>query len=624
MTNFKSFIDSFKKQISIADVISKHTQLKKRNGGKYIGKCPLHKDDTPSFTVDDVNGVFYCFGCLKGGDVIKFTEELYGLSFNDALQSLAGQYSIALPSFSRQDGEAAAQQKSKETIALQTLKQACKIANKVLHQSLIGNEAMTYLTKQRGFSEAIVNEFAFGLVSDGFESAAKQEGITQSELNLAGIYMENYNRFSGRIIVPIHNKNAEIVGFGGRIYGNNPAAKQTAKYINSPETVVFKKNEVLFNYHRVRLQKASFIIVVEGYFDVIKLWQHGIKNAVAPMGTNITEDHLATLFKSSKDLIFCFDGDNAGIAASLRAMKMCFKFLTSDTSCKFMTLPSGVKDPDEMLDQYGKEGFLALFSKSANSRTGCVVDIKQAFFYAITQGLDLKNADHRTRVQNEIKLNVISQIKDPLLAKNYHDFFKFELDRIKFTKADDVQKEIYGSQSKNKAQDAMLTKFALGGGKIVTQGEKVIRAHRTSSSQVQACQNKILSALVSNAKLLFSHKDDVLEYINIDILEQDAEQIYQEIISQIEESSIKNLNPDDVFSLITTKFYKLFNHDLICKTKDDFIKTLQRLQIGLAIITAEAKIAHLKQNLEAQDTSLTELAGLIADLTELKLSLSKI
>ena len=107
MTNFKSFIDSFKKQISIADLISKHTQLKKRNGGKYIGKCPLHKDDTPSFTVDDVNGVFYCFGCLKGGDVIKFTEELYGLSFNDALQSLAGQYSIVLPSFSRQDGEAA-------------------------------------------------------------------------------------------------------------------------------------------------------------------------------------------------------------------------------------------------------------------------------------------------------------------------------------------------------------------------------------------------------------------------------------------------------------------------------------------------------------------------------------
>jgi DNA primase catalytic core len=623
--DFKSFIESLKKQISIAEVVGKHVQLKKRSGAKYVAKCPLHKDDTPSFTIDDANGVFYCFGCLKGGDVINFTQELYGLSFNDAIESLASQYSIAVPSFSKQDSELAIQKKTQETIALQAIKQTAKVASKILQSTNAGKDALNYLVKVRRFDQSVINEFGFGLIGENFEALIKQEGVTQSELNIAGVYLDDYNRFNNRIVVPIHNKNAEIIGLGGRIY--QEFQKQTAKYINSPETIIFKKNEVLFNYHRVRLQKTPFITVVEGYFDVIKLWQFGIKNALAPMGTNITEDHLSILFKTGKGLVFCFDSDNAGRAASLRAMKMCFKFLTPETSCKFMTLPDGIKDPDEMIDKHGADGFLALFSKNSNtSRQGYVADIQQAFFRSIIQGVNVKDATQRAKIESEIKSSVISQLKHEGLAKGYQAFFKFELDKMNFVKSGDVQKEIYGNASKNKKQDMSVKDLALGGGKLFTEKEissKSIKNNTTTEAKIHECRSKILSLLISNLTIVIENKEEFFDSIDIELLDDVFENIYFNFVNYINELIENNkITKEELSSQVRTKFYNFFNPSLVQKASKDLSLMLVRIQLGLAILMTEAQITNLSSQGGEETANLVKT--LFCDLNDLKLRLSEL
>ena len=255
--DFKKFLDDIKQKASIAEIIKEHTQIKQKHGGRYAGKCPFHKDDTPSFSVDDIGGFFYCFGCLEKGDVITFTQKIYNISFNEAVERLANRFNIEMIAFSSKEAAEIAQTKSKKELILDALKTAEKLSMQIL-LSTNARQALNYLHK-RGFNEKTIEFFSFGLFDKNLDDVLKKSGVENSILQETGIYIDNYNRFNGRITIPIKDKNGQTIGFGGRIYKPEQEHAKLAKYINSPETLVFKKNEVLFNYNNARGTKMTIL-----------------------------------------------------------------------------------------------------------------------------------------------------------------------------------------------------------------------------------------------------------------------------------------------------------------------------------------------------------------------------
>jgi|GEM_PF-4995633 len=511
MSDFKKFIEDLKAASSIAEIIKEHQPLKQKHAGKYVGKCPFHKDDTPSFSVDDTSGFFYCFGCLEKGDVIGFLQKIYNISFNEAVERLASKYNMPVPTFSRQDAETAQRQKSQKEQILIALNLAADASRQNLYNTASGKGAVAYL-KSRGFTEETITFFEFGLFDKSFDKKLsellKLNDIEDDILQQGGIYIKNdeglYNRFNGRITVPIKNKNGKTVGFGGRIYTAQQQQANLAKYINSPETPVFKKNEVLFNYNNAITQKSDYLLVVEGYFDVIKLWQSGFKNAVAPMGTNITEGHIQNLTKTGRKILFCFDGDSAGKSASFRAATMCFKYLADDNYFGFVSLPAEVKDPDEMIDKYGLEAFLNCVNNN--------LSIQKLFIDTLLKQHDIIKPQEKTALEAKVKSLCIDVLTSKNLAKNFANFFYETIKNVEFA-----------SKYKSKNKRVNLAK-QLGFSVVMSEDFAV-----QSKIFLDKLEINLLKLLVSNCHLISNNYDDLLEMFNLNFTNAKNEQVFEQI-----------------------------------------------------------------------------------------------
>ena len=323
----------------IVEVVSQRTSLRKQ-GSRYVGRCPFHDERTPSFSVNAVDKLYYCFGCSRGGDVVRFVQETENLDFVGAIEALAERFRIALEYEETSPHAEAARTRRERLTAL--LDQAAAFYERVLWESPAGEPVRAYL-ESRGLGQAIAREFRLGLSpGSGLARKAQEKGFTQDELRAAGLVNQRGNDyFPPRLMFPLADARGRIVGFQARKLRDDDPLR--GKYVNSPESDLFKKSHVLYGLHLARpaIAKQDRAVVVEGNTDVIALRQAGVEPVVASMGTALTEAHLRELGRLTKRLYLCFDADAAGQDATLRGMELA---AAQGFEIRVVTLPPG-QDP---------------------------------------------------------------------------------------------------------------------------------------------------------------------------------------------------------------------------------------------------------------------------------------
>ena len=343
-----SFTDELRQRLSLVDVISRRVPLIKR-GQNYWGCCPFHNEKTPSFSVSEEKGFYHCFGCGEHGDIISFVMKSENIEFKDAIKELADMAGLKMPEIKQKTP----QQIEAEESYINITENACKIYQDLLFQD-IGKHALSYI-KNRGFSDDMIKKYRIGYAPKNNIISARFNNIKINKLTATGLVRVGdygpYDFFRDKLMFPIFNAHGQIVAFSGRsLDGSEP------KYINTADTELFHKRQTLFgfNFARDSIHRANRSIVVEGQIDAIQMQVNGFGETVAPLGTALTEDHIAILCKSNRNITFCFDGDTAGQKAAIRAATLVLPFLRETSDVKFAFVTGG-KDPDEILKTSGRD-----------------------------------------------------------------------------------------------------------------------------------------------------------------------------------------------------------------------------------------------------------------------------
>ena len=397
----ESFIQELLNRTDIVDIIDKRVQLKKA-GANYVACCPFHQEKTPSFSVSPSKQFYHCFGCGVHGSAITFLMEYEGLTFVEAIEDIASSLGLSVPN-----------EKITNIIEKKDnfgLEEALKIANHYYQKSLRNSpKAIDYL-KSRGLTGKVAKEFSIGFAPEGWQNLEKTfKNYEDKVLEKAGLIQKNdagkyYDRFRNRIIFPIINEKDKVIGFGGRVIDS----EDSPKYYNSPETPLFQKSYELYGliYARKAIRDRGYVLVVEGYMDVVSLAQHDFKNAVATLGTATTIYHIKKLMRYTQDIVFCFDGDTAGKAAAWRAMMNALTALTDKVRLKFLFLPKN-HDPDSYIRENSKQDFNKLAETS--------IPLTEYIIRNLTSTNDLTSQDKKVRLLNEVD-PIINLLKAPRLS----------------------------------------------------------------------------------------------------------------------------------------------------------------------------------------------------------------
>lgn len=357
-----AFVERVSEQTDILRIVQGYVPLKRR-GNRYWGCCPFHQEKTASFSVLPDKGFFYCFGCHAGGNAFKFISLIENISYFDAIKLQAEKLGIPLPERRRSPQEVARERE------IQDLRKVNELARDFFHNCLtmtrMGERGKAYFAG-RGIRQETIEEFQLGYAPpawDKLSTAFLKRGIKQDFLLASGLCAERkqggglYDRFRGRVIIPIADERGRVVGFGGRVLGDS-----TPKYLNTPETVLFNKRKLLFGLDRSHraIQQEGRAIVVEGYMDAISVFDAGVHNVVASLGTAFTPEHAKKLLHYAPEICFCYDSDEAGQKATIRALT-----IVRDTGARVrvIVVPDG-KDPDEFIRKHGADAFRALVEKA--------------------------------------------------------------------------------------------------------------------------------------------------------------------------------------------------------------------------------------------------------------------
>ena len=413
----QSFIQELIARTDVVEVVGRYVQLKK-GGANYMGLCPFHGEKSPSFSVSPSKQFFHCFGCGKNGNAIGFLMEHSGMNFIEAVKDLAQSYGMQVPEDEAdpQERQRAAQQRQRQVTLNDVLEKAGEAYRKQLKTS---PRAIDYL-KGRGLSGDIAKAFGLGYAPEGWRSLASVFADYQDPLLVeSGLLISNtedgaeekrYDRFRDRIMFPIRNVKGECIGFGGRVMGDG-----TPKYLNSPETPVFSKGRELYGLFEARtaLREAGYVLVTEGYMDVVALAQSGFANAVATLGTACTTDHVQKLFRFTDAVVFSFDGDAAGRRAARKALDGALPYASDVRNVKFLFLPAE-HDPDSYIREHGSEAFARLVSDATPlsrflvdvARDGCDIDSAEGRALLASQArplwLALPDGVLKTQLLNEL------------------------------------------------------------------------------------------------------------------------------------------------------------------------------------------------------------------------------
>jgi DNA primase len=409
-------LEEFKARLPLAEIIGRYVKLTRR-GREHVGLCPFHQEKTPSFNVVEEKGFYHCFGCGAHGTAIDFVMQVEGLSFPDALTRLADLTGLEAP---RRSVEARAQAEAGQRLHAANAAAATWFQEQLAGTA--GREAMAYL-ERRGLDRAAIRGFELGYApQDGqaLRRALRTQGFGDDELVAAGLVKiedgrEAYGHFRRRLMFPIGDERGRTVGFGGRALGD-----ARAKYLNTPETEVFHKGDLLYNLHRAKgpAREQRTLILAEGYMDVIALCQAGIAHAVAPLGTAVTERQLASLWRIAEAPIVCLDGDRAGLAAALRAAERALPVMRAGQTLRFALLPDG-EDPDSYLRRHGPQALAAVLSKAHT--------LSQMIWRLETQGRRIDTPEERAALSRRLR-ELARLAGDPDLRSSLLDQFRTLLD----------------------------------------------------------------------------------------------------------------------------------------------------------------------------------------------------
>jgi DNA primase len=480
----RQFIDDLLVRVDIVDLIDSRVPLKKV-GSNFVARCPFHTEKTPSFSVNRNRQTYHCFGCGAGGNAISFLIDYAHLGFVEAVEDLAAFIGVDVPREAVDQVDFSSKQDTSRLYAL--LEQVAAFYVEQL-RSNEGKVAIDYL-KQRGLTGEIARDFGLGYAPNSWDALLAR--FDQQTLVDAGMLVVKedgkvYDRFRGRLMFPIRDKRKRVIGFGGRVLDDS-----LPKYLNSPETDIFSKGKEVYGLCELLENKAKpeRILIVEGYMDVIALAQYGVHNAVAALGTATSKVHMDLLFRFASELVFCFDGDNAGRQAAWKAVEVALPSLRDGRQIKIMLLPQG-HDPDSMIREESLQGF--------ESRIADALVLSDYFFEHLGEGLNLAT------VEGKAKLLSVAR---PQLEKMPRGFFR----EMMFARL----REITGA----KLQDA-----ARGGSPIANQAKDKV--------QSASMMRKLLALLLQYPQLSQKAEQQMYELVDVNLAGMDLLKQVLELISR--------------------------------------------------------------------------------------------
>ena len=428
----RSFIDEVLNRVDIVSVISQSVTLKKA-GSNLQGLCPFHQEKSPSFTVSETKQFYHCFGCGAHGTAISFLMEYAGLTFVDAIEELAKSVGLTVP---QQLGDVSKASDQQQSIAL------IQVMEKIMtwyQEQLKKNQRPVQYLKNRGLSGEVAKRFSLGYAPDDWQNftvvvgSYEEESIAnvlaQTGMMVQGesdgsMRVKRFDRFRDRIMFPIRSLKGQVIGFGGRVID-----KGEPKYLNSPETILFKKGQTLYGLFEARkfIREKGFVLVCEGYMDVVALAQMGFPNAVATLGTACTDHHIQLLLRHTDRIVFSFDGDSAGRKAAKRAFEACIPHLADDKEIRFLFLPKE-HDPDSFIREFGQDKFNEEIQKAQ--------PLSRFFIDVVSDQVDWSSAEGKAQAQNSAKEYFKKMPSIALRVQILRDFAKrlgstqFELEKF--------------------------------------------------------------------------------------------------------------------------------------------------------------------------------------------------
>ncbi len=398
----QSFIQDLLNRVDIVDLIESYVPLK-RAGSNYAARCPFHSEKSPSFTVSATKQFYHCFGCGAHGTAISFLMEYQGMGFVDAVKELAGRAGMIVPD------QLPDPRKKENAESAEDLTEVMRNAAQYYKAQLKTSERAVAYLKGRGLSGEIAARYGLGYAPDGWQNLEavfpdyQSKSLSEAGLVIANEQGRRYDRFRDRIMFPIHNQRGVIIGFGGRIIDQGEP-----KYLNSPETPLFEKGRELYGLFQARtaIRDAEKVIVVEGYMDVVALGQYGVGYAVATLGTATTPWQVQKLLRQSDDVIYCFDGDEAGRRAAWRALENSLAQLQDGKQVRFLFLPAE-DDPDSFVRSHGKEAFESLLKQAQ--------PLSEFLLQQLASRVDMHTAEGRAKFLQDAK-PLVKQVAAPMLS----------------------------------------------------------------------------------------------------------------------------------------------------------------------------------------------------------------
>ena len=472
----QDIIERVRDSADIVDVVSKYVDLKQR-GPNYFGLCPFHNEKTPSFSVSPSKQIYYCFGCNAGGNVYSFLMDYQKISFPDAVQVLAEQYNIPIELNRSEDNSE----------LYSSLYKLHEIAMDLYQENLfsnVGEKSLAYL-KERGFGLDTIKQFKIGYALDSWDQlvqACKGKGFTRSQIVQSGLFSQSdkgtFDRFRSRIMFPIFHPSGKPIGFGGRIFGK----EDSAKYLNSPETPLYKKSNVFYGLQATRdsIRKEGYVVLVEGYMDFLKLYQSSIHPVVSVSGTAFTSKHASSISKITKKVVLLYDGDDAGGSAAIRAG---WVLLKSGMVPSIVRPPNGL-DPDDWIDQSSKAKVLSAIQSPKE-----YID----FHIELYNGNELKGSDRQQYIINLSK--EIKGIEDGVIRNDLIKMIseKLSIDEHDFIKSVNTQRV----NPETNYEDE------------INNEEKF-----TFSSKIDKAQVELIQLLISNDHAIKRH---IIDRVNLDL-----------------------------------------------------------------------------------------------------------
>ena len=569
----ESFINELLNRIDVVDIIDKRVPLKK-TGANFVACCPFHQEKTPSFSVSPSKQFYHCFGCGAHGSAISFLIDHDGLNFIDAIHELAKVVGLKVPNQVDEKPE-----KKKENIVLED---SLILAKKYYQARLKASpEAIKYL-KSRGLTGEIAKQFSIGFAPGGWNNLNEVfKDYDNDVLIKSGLINKNekgkrYDRFRNRIMFPIYNAKGQLVGFGGRVIDE----KDSPKYYNSPETSLFQKSYELYGLLAARksIRDKGYVLVVEGYMDVVSLAQHGISNAVATLGTATTNFHIQKLIRYTSEIIFCFDGDEAGKSAAWRAMQNSLASVTDEVQLKFLFL-SEQHDPDSYVRENSKEKFEKL-AKDATPLSEYVV-------HYLTKKNDLTSQEDRVKFLNSVEpiLNNIASLKLTfLLKKRISELLNLtidELDKVINIKS----KENTKPSSKNIPREAtsVVRRFIsllISDPSLVEENDKDIAWGDSLDEQLaRACITKVLMDQNHNTASIFHFLNNQFDSDFVDEIKSQVLNFDEKINVKDEVNILRNRikkNKSKVLNKSKLDAIKNKSFDTLSSEEKEFLKTITK------------------------------------------------